>query len=106
MTPETRATSPSIAQGNAQPEQRLRNERNALVLWRQVVSAVAFLQRVGISHRDLSLENVLLDERHQHAKLCDFGLSVSFNKRDTRDGGTAERVGKPFYMAPEVVRIE
>ncbi|GLE11418.1 hypothetical protein PINS_up023834 [Pythium insidiosum] len=71
----------------AQPEQRLRNERHALMLWRQVVSAVAFLHSVGIAHRDLSLENVLLDERHQHAKLCDFGLSVSVGKRDTRDGG-------------------
>ncbi|GLE10211.1 hypothetical protein PINS_up022236 [Pythium insidiosum] len=88
----------------AQPEQRLRNERHALMLWRQVVSAVAFLHSVGIAHRDLSLENVLLDERHQHAKLCDFGLSVSVGKRDTRDGGTVGRVGKPYYMAPEVVQ--
>ncbi|KAJ0396705.1 hypothetical protein P43SY_008422 [Pythium insidiosum] len=84
----------------AQPEQRLR-EPDALALWRQVVSAVAFLHGLGVAHRDVSLENVLLDDR-LNAKLCDFGLSAFVSKRSARDA--EGQVGKAYYMAPEVVR--
>ena len=54
------------------------SERSSSHLLAQVLSAVEYLHGLGIAHRDLKLENVLLfdgpDER-MPCKLCDFGLS-------------------------------
>ncbi|KAE8877133.1 hypothetical protein PF007_g29696 [Phytophthora fragariae] len=62
----------------------------------QIFHGVDYLHRVlGIAHRDLSLENVLL--RDGECKISDFGLSVAATAR------CKARVGKAYYMAPEVV---
>ncbi|KAG6572710.1 CAMK/CDPK protein kinase [Phytophthora cinnamomi] len=63
---------------------------------KQVLAGVDFLHRqLGIAHRDLSLENVLM---HNGAcKISDFGLSVAVNTL------CLGRAGKEYYMAPEVV---
>lgn len=61
----------------------------------QIVNGVQFMHAQGYAHRDLSLENVLIDEMDQ-CQLCDFGLATSVNKYSN------QRVGKHFYMAPEV----
>ncbi|ETV69668.1 CAMK protein kinase [Aphanomyces astaci] len=64
-------------------------------VFRQVVNAVHFIHSRGYVHRDISLENVLLDA-NGHAKLCDFGLATTIDERSTHI------VGKAFYMAPEM----
>ncbi|EQC42332.1 CAMK/CAMKL/NUAK protein kinase [Saprolegnia diclina VS20] len=61
----------------------------------QVVAGLHQLHQCGFAHRDISLENILLDE-HGDCKLCDFGLAVPAH--ETSDAV----VGKPYYMAPEV----
>lgn len=67
----------------------------ALAVVQQIAAGVAFLHGHGIAHRDLSLENVLL--HHGVCKIGDFGLSTKLD-----DVGIG-RVGKAYYMAPEVV---
>ncbi|CAK4698992.1 hypothetical protein LEN26_002220 [Aphanomyces euteiches] len=67
----------------------------AQTYFRQIVSAVAFLHAKGYAHRDLSFENVLVNDKNE-CKLMDFGLAV-----DLYTPQTAE-VGKPYYMPPEV----
>ena len=42
----------------------------------QISSAVNHAHSMGIAHRDIKLENILLDSSMQKAKLADFGLSV------------------------------
>ncbi|OQR88747.1 protein kinase [Achlya hypogyna] len=62
----------------------------------QIAHGVAFLHtECGLAHRDISLENVLVDE-FGDCKLCDFGLASLDTKRETRP------VGKRYYMAPEM----
>eukprot|EP00644_Phytophthora_capsici_P008915 jgi/Phyca11/101728/e_gw1.6.295.1 len=72
-------------------------ENEAMLLFKQVARGVQWLHSNGIAHRDLSLENVLLDRELRIAKICDFGLSTK------ADRICNERVGKAYYMAPEVV---
>lgn len=69
----------------------------AYCYWRQIVNAVAYLHSENICHRDLKLENVVLDRNHI-AKLIDFGLA--FNCSPTNELAIGS-VGSPAYMAPE-----
>lgn len=57
-----------------------------------------------VSHRDLKLENILLD-RNFNLRVIDYGYAISFEKlMDPKTGRTA--VGTPHYMPPEVQNKE
>ncbi|KAF1318812.1 Serine/threonine protein kinase, partial [Globisporangium splendens] len=73
-------------------------ESVAMGLFAQIANGVSFMHSNGIAHRDLSLENVLLHDNVP--KLCDFGLSTECDRM------CKERVGKAYYMAPEVVTLD
>ncbi|GAA6043697.1 hypothetical protein JCM8097_007484 [Rhodosporidiobolus ruineniae] len=65
----------------------------------QLCLGVAYLHGEGVVHRDLKLENVLLDE-HVNVKIADLGFA-----RETEKGRWLEtRVGTVGYTAPEVLR--
>nr|XP_040141983.1 maternal embryonic leucine zipper kinase isoform X2 [Ictidomys tridecemlineatus] len=49
------------------------SEEETRVVFRQIVSAVAYVHSQGYAHRDLKPENLLFDENHK-LKLIDFGL--------------------------------
>ncbi|GAB4817582.1 hypothetical protein N2152v2_004628 [Parachlorella kessleri] len=56
--------------------------------------------REGVCHRDLKLENTLLDGRPApRLKICDFGYS----KSAVFDSQPKSTVGTPAYIAPEVL---
>jgi calcium-dependent protein kinase len=75
-------------------------EKQTLGFMKQVFEGVRYLhEQVGIAHRDLSLENILLSDGV--CKISDFALSV-----DTHGTPCSLRAGKDFYMAPEVVANE
>lgn len=69
----------------------------ARACFQQIASAVGFLHARNVAHRDLSLENVLLDS-FRRCRLADFGLASATGSRCF-----GARVGKILYMAPEVV---
>ncbi|ETI42951.1 CAMK/CAMKL protein kinase [Phytophthora nicotianae CJ01A1] len=77
------------------PDRRL-PETEALPLFAQIAKGLSFLHAIGVAHRDLSLENVLLKDGH--VRICDFGLSANANKCSDA------LVGKFYYMAPEVTQ--
>jgi len=80
------------------------SEYDAIRLTLQMLSAIAFMHQCKIVHRDLKLENWLLEDKHEgaHLRLVDFGLSKHF----THDQFMTHQVGSIFYVAPEVLQGE
>ncbi|CAO2608042.1 Sperm motility kinase 2A [Lemmus lemmus] len=73
-------------------------EQEARPIFRQVVSAVHYLHQRRIVHRDIKLENILID-REGKVKLCDFGLAIQ-----VAEGQMLKKVcGSLLYMAPEIL---
>lgn len=68
----------------------------------ELSSAMESVHTAGIIHRDLKLENILLD-KDNHVKLGDFGL-CSFIEKDTEIMSYTQMVGTINYMAPELVK--
>ncbi|CAI6007134.1 unnamed protein product [Closterium sp. NIES-64] len=77
-------------------------ERNAARVVAEVVGVVQHCHRLGIVHRDLKPENILLLNPHCDVslKVIDFGISGMLSPGEQFN----ERIGSPFYMAPEVVQ--
>ncbi|XP_023240611.1 aurora kinase-like [Centruroides sculpturatus] len=71
-------------------------ERKAKVFAAQVASAIMYIHRNGIIHRDISSNNVMLDV-YKGAQVIDFGLSTY--ERNPRDF-----CGTLAFMCPEILQ--
>lgn len=68
-------------------------------LFAQIASAAFYAHSLNCIHRDLKLENILLDKR-RNAKLSDFGFT-----RECQQRNFLETVcGTTVYMAPELIQ--
>ena len=76
-----------------------RDEEAIASLMQQVIAAVAYCHGLGVIHRDIKLENLVLENESEAAvlKLIDFGTSCRLAENPKGVKGT------DFYMAPEVV---
>lgn len=79
---------------------RYLKDKDAQRLFAQLVSAVAYLHEKKIVHRDLKLENLLLD-RKRNIIVTDFGFANRF--QDKESDLMATSCGSPCYAAPELV---
>ena len=66
-------------------------------IFQQILSALSYCHGKGLAHRDLKLENVLLDEQFQ-VRIADFGTAKIVDKNNQLKTTT----GTAGYMAPEV----
>jgi serine/threonine protein kinase len=80
------------------PKPGLKREAAMYPLVNQIFVGVRWLHDLGIAHRDLSLENLLLHNENGdlRIKIIDFGMSTLDAK------ATAEIRGKQSYQAPEI----
>lgn len=82
-------------------ERKRLEEHEARKYIRQLIQAVEHLHRAGVVHRDLKIENLLLDENND-IKLIDFGLSNCAGILGYTDPFSTQ-CGSPAYAAPELL---
>ena len=94
------------------------SEKEAAIIFKQIISAIHYCHNQGIAHRDLKMENVLFLYKTQDSpiKIIDFGLSESVqivNKEELLDILEGKNnininmtgsVGTPHYISPEVLQ--
>lgn len=73
-------------------------EQECMKLFGQIVSGIEYCHKNNVIHRDIKMENLLLDEHH-NIKIIDFGFSIC--------ALASQKLkifcGTPSYMAPEIV---
>lgn len=74
------------------PEAECRN------IMRQLLSAVAYAHEVGVCHRDINLQNIMINEAGE-IKLIDFGLGNFFKEHQT----LSTVCGSDDFVAPEIL---
>ena len=89
------------------------SEKEAVKIFKQLMSAVSYCHSQGICHRDLKPENILFltKDPDSQIKIIDFGLSKIFGEiKPIMKGNKVEknimslRVGTAYYMSPEVLQ--
>jgi len=76
-----------------------RNYDVIATIMEQLFSALAYLDMKGVIHKDIKLQNIMLDEEgsFKNLKLIDFGFSELAEKASSKSNA-----GTIIYMAPEV----
>ena len=71
-------------------------EKYCKVIFYKILKGIQTLHNAGICHRDLKLQNILLDDNF-NPKICDFGFATFCNEYLTEFLGTLN------YVAPEII---
>ncbi|GAX76556.1 hypothetical protein CEUSTIGMA_g4002.t1 [Chlamydomonas eustigma] len=77
------------------------DEDEARYYFLQLLSAVEYCHKHHVAHRDLKLDNTLLDtHKPPWVKLCDFGFAKHWLQTSNMN---TMRIGTPEYMGPELI---
>ena len=71
-------------------------EKYSKIIFSKILKGIQECHKMGICHRDLKMQNILLDEEF-NPKICDFGFATLNNKHLT------EVLGTPHYHPPEIL---
>lgn len=79
------------------------SEKQAALIFKQILMALNYCHSMNIVHRDLKPENFLFvtEEDENDLKIIDFGLSKMLCKGKLQRMKT--RAGTPYYISPEVL---
>jgi serine/threonine protein kinase len=73
-------------------------ESESAMIFKQIVEGMSYCHRLGIYHRDLKTENIMID-KYRRIKIIDFGFSVKSNATTK----LTLFCGTPNYMSPEII---
>ncbi len=76
------------------------NEKYAKLIFGKILRGVQTLHKSGICHRDLKMQNILLDDSF-NPKICDFGFATDISGEDG-SGKLNKFLGTVNYAAPEI----
>ena len=80
-------------------KRRKLSEKTAKFLFRQIILGIKHIHSKKIVHRDIKLENILID-LNNNIKICDFGIGrILKNEKQM----LYDKCGTPMYMAPEIL---
>lgn len=79
-------------------KKQLPSKEIAIKIMYQIIEAIQYCHQKGVLHRDIKLENILLDH-NMNIKLTDFGLAVFKEKNEY----LYDEVGTARYTAPELL---
>jgi len=80
-------------------KRRILEERIAKYIMQQILKALHYLHSNNIIHRDIKLDNILLQQSGT-IKICDFGVSKIVTHTESDEADTS---GTPAYLPPEAV---
>ena len=74
------------------------SEKISKIIFIQIIQGLKYMHKINIVHRDIKLDNLLLDLSNT-IKICDFGVSKVLKSPDEI---MYDQCGTPAYIAPEV----
>ena len=80
-------------------KRRKLSEKVAKFLFRQIILGIKHIHSQLIVHRDIKLENILID-MNNNVKICDFGIGIILTSEDQ---DLHSHCGTPMYIAPEII---
>ena len=80
-------------------KRRKLSEKTAKFLFRQIILGIKHIHSKKIVHRDIKLENILID-LNNNIKICDFGIGRILKSEKQM---LYDKCGTPMYMAPEIL---
>lgn len=79
------------------------SEDEARYFFKQFLSAVKYCHSHLVAHRDLKLDNTLLDDSNPPViKICDFGFAKTWSE----EANMFTQIGTPVYMSPELINTK
>ena len=75
------------------------SEKTAKLLYKQIILGIKYMHEQNIVHRDIKLENILID-LNNNIKICDFGIGRVLSSPDQP---LFDQCGTPMYIAPEIL---
>ncbi|MEW5307987.1 MAG: hypothetical protein WDW38_000382 [Sanguina aurantia] len=79
------------------------SEGEARYFFQQFLFAVEYLHSHHVAHRDLKLDNIVLDDQvPPRIKLCDFGFAKNWDE----DSNMQTQIGTPVYMSPQLINMK
>lgn len=55
---------------------RMVKEKTCRRFFKQIVEGFEYLHNIGIAHRDIKLDNILIEEKTRMIKIIDFGFAA------------------------------